>query len=70
MFYVCQLTLLILPFFLNSFNIIKLDRGRMHGQAFVTFPTEEIAQEALNRTNGYVVHRDEEGNQRPIVVVS
>ena len=38
--------------------------GRMKGQAFVTFSTEEEASEALHELNGYVLH------SKPLVVVS
>ncbi|VTJ65830.1 Hypothetical predicted protein, partial [Marmota monax] len=30
--------------------------GRMRGQAFITFPNEEIAQQALHLVNGYKLH--------------
>ncbi|KAH9397254.1 RNA-binding region-containing protein 3 [Tyrophagus putrescentiae] len=39
---------------LQAFSIVKLDKGRMRGQAFVSFPTEAAAAEALQGTNGYV----------------
>lgn len=36
--------------------LIKLmQEGRMRGQAFVTFPTVELARNALNAANGYVL---------------
>nr|XP_016432862.1 PREDICTED: U11/U12 small nuclear ribonucleoprotein 65 kDa protein-like [Nicotiana tabacum] len=31
-----------------------MQEGRMRGQAFVTFPSVELAQDALNLVNGYV----------------
>uniref|UniRef100_A0A0A8XND1 Similar to Os03g0326600 n=1 Tax=Arundo donax TaxID=35708 RepID=A0A0A8XND1_ARUDO len=31
-----------------------MQEGRMRGQAFVTFPTVELAQHALNLVHGYV----------------
>ena len=37
--------------------------GRMKGQAFVTFPSVELAREALNTLNGYIF------KEKPIVVV-
>ena len=36
----------------------------MKGQGFITFPTEEAAERALNDTNGYVL------NGKPMAVVS
>ncbi|XP_073304879.1 U11/U12 small nuclear ribonucleoprotein 65 kDa protein isoform X1 [Primulina huaijiensis] len=39
----------------KSSLVIKLmQEGRMRGQAFVTFPTVELARNALNAANGYV----------------
>ncbi|CAF0835935.1 unnamed protein product [Adineta steineri] len=48
----------------NSFEIdIHLMReGKMKGQAFVTFPNEVMALNALNDTNGFILH------EKPIVV--
>jgi len=41
-----------------------MKEGRMKGQGFITFPTEEAAEKALNDTNGYVL------NGKPMAVVS
>ncbi|KAI3989519.1 hypothetical protein MKX01_035281 [Papaver californicum] len=38
----------------SSLNIKLMQEGRMRGQAFVTFPTVDIANHALNLANGYV----------------
>lgn len=48
----------------NSFQIdIRLMReGKMKGQAFVTFPNEEMALNALNDTNGYILY------EKPMIV--
>lgn len=46
----------------NMFDIRLMKEGRMKGQAFVTFPTEESASRALKDTNGYVI------NTKPMVV--
>jgi U11/U12 small nuclear ribonucleoprotein SNRNP65 len=35
----------------------------MKGQAFVTFPTVELAQRALDETHGYVFH------EKPMIIV-
>lgn len=40
-----------------------MKEGRMKGQAFVTFPSEKQASEALTDTNGYIL------NDKPMVVV-
>ncbi|ONL97552.1 U11/U12 small nuclear ribonucleoprotein 65 kDa protein [Zea mays] len=45
-------TVLIVLFFFHF--LILLQEGRMRGQAFVTFPTVELAQRALNLAHGYV----------------
>ncbi|XP_075234721.1 RNA-binding protein 41-like [Lycorma delicatula] len=42
--------------------IYRLMSGKMHGQAFVTFPNEDIAEEALNSVNGTIV------KGRPLVI--
>ena len=44
------------------FDIRLMKEGRMKGQAFVTLPNEEIANKALNETNGYILI------DKPIVV--
>ncbi|OWF43882.1 RNA-binding protein 40-like [Mizuhopecten yessoensis] len=46
----------------NMFDVRLMKEGRMKGQAFVTFPTEEAAGRALKDTNGYVI------NTKPMVV--
>ncbi|KAJ1297335.1 hypothetical protein BS78_01G367600 [Paspalum vaginatum] len=38
----------------SSLSIKLMQEGRMRGQAFVTFPTVELAQHALNLAHGYV----------------
>jgi U11/U12 small nuclear ribonucleoprotein SNRNP65 len=35
-------------------NEIILQEGRMRGQAFLTFPSVEVAHRALNLVNGFV----------------
>ncbi|CAF3931144.1 unnamed protein product [Rotaria sp. Silwood2] len=48
----------------NSFDIdIRLMReGKMKGQAFVTFPNEEMALQGLNDTNGFILY------EKPMIV--
>ena len=46
----------------NAFDIRLMKEGRMKGQAFLTFPNEDIASRALNDTNGYLL------DNKPIVV--
>jgi len=48
----------------DSFPIdIRLMReGKMKGQAFVTFPNEEMALQALNDTNGFILY------EKPLIV--
>ncbi|KAJ8530243.1 hypothetical protein K7X08_037078 [Anisodus acutangulus] len=38
----------------SSLAVKLMQEGRMRGQAFVTFPSVELAQNALNLVNGYV----------------
>ncbi|KAL7155007.1 hypothetical protein ABFS83_03G044300 [Erythranthe nasuta] len=38
----------------SNLSVKLMQEGRMRGQAFVTFPTVEIARNALNLVNGYV----------------
>ncbi|XP_068637308.1 U11/U12 small nuclear ribonucleoprotein 65 kDa protein [Aristolochia californica] len=38
----------------NALNVKLMQEGRMRGQAFVTFPSVDLAQNALNLVNGYV----------------
>ena len=51
------------PAHVNAFDIRLMKEGRMKGQAFITLPSEEIAEKALNETNGYLLEAD-----KPIVV--
>lgn len=53
---------LCIPLICRSLEI-RVMEGRMKGQAFVTFPSVELAREALTTVNGYLL-RD-----KPIVVV-
>lgn len=45
-----------------GFDVRVMQEGRMKGQAFVTFPSEKIAEEALHETNGYML------KEKPMVV--
>ncbi|XP_064073465.1 RNA-binding region-containing protein 3-like [Vanessa tameamea] len=45
-----------------GFDVRVMQEGRMKGQAFVTFPSVKIAEEALNETNGYLLR------EKPMVV--
>ncbi|XP_050351739.1 RNA-binding region-containing protein 3-like [Nymphalis io] len=45
-----------------GFDVRVMQEGRMKGQAFVTFPSVKIAEEALNETNGYLL------KEKPMVV--
>ncbi|XP_046556903.1 RNA-binding region-containing protein 3-like [Haliotis rubra] len=47
---------------LNIFDVRLMKEGKMKGQAFVTFPSEDKAIPALEQTNGYIL------NGKPIVV--
>ncbi|XP_019162076.1 PREDICTED: U11/U12 small nuclear ribonucleoprotein 65 kDa protein isoform X1 [Ipomoea nil] len=38
----------------SSLTVKLMQEGRMRGQAFITFPSVELAQNALNLVNGYV----------------
>ncbi|KAF7492880.1 U11/U12 small nuclear ribonucleoprotein 65 kDa protein [Sarcoptes scabiei] len=38
---------------LNNFGIVYMEKGRMRGQAFVTYPEKSQAKAALIATNGY-----------------
>ncbi|PIN14775.1 Spliceosomal protein snRNP-U1A/U2B [Handroanthus impetiginosus] len=38
----------------SNLSVKLMQEGRMRGQAFVTFPTVELARNALNAVNGYV----------------
>ncbi|KAM3915518.1 RNA-binding region-containing protein 3 isoform 1-T2 [Leptodactylus fuscus] len=39
----------------NMFDIRLMKEGRMKGQAFIGFPSEEVAAKSLKYTNGYVL---------------
>ncbi|XP_013196976.2 RNA-binding region-containing protein 3-like [Amyelois transitella] len=45
-----------------GFDVRVMQEGKMKGQAFVTFPSVEIAETALNETNGFML------KERPMVV--
>ncbi|XP_068618558.1 RNA-binding region-containing protein 3-like [Battus philenor] len=45
-----------------GFDVRVMQEGRMKGQAFVTFPSERLAEDALNETNGFML------KDRPMVV--
>lgn len=47
---------------LNIFDVRLMKEGKMKGQAFITFPSEDKAIPALEQTNGYIL------NGKPIVV--
>ena len=53
---------LLAAFIIRSLQI-RVMEGRMKGQAFVTFPSVELAREALTTVNGYLL------KDKPIVVV-
>ncbi|OCT85273.1 RNA-binding region-containing protein 3 [Xenopus laevis] len=40
----------------NMFDIRLMKEGRMKGQAFIGFPTENVAAQALKHVHGYVLH--------------
>ncbi|XP_063282144.1 RNA-binding region-containing protein 3 [Pelobates fuscus] len=46
----------------NMFDIRLMKEGRMKGQAFIGFPSEKIAAQALKHVNGYTIQ------DRPMVV--
>ncbi|KAJ2943515.1 hypothetical protein O0L34_g16626 [Tuta absoluta] len=46
----------------NGFDVRVMQEGRMKGQAFVTFPSVSLAENALNETNGYLL------KEKPMVV--
>ncbi|CAK1544826.1 unnamed protein product [Leptosia nina] len=46
----------------NGFDVRVMQEGRMKGQAFITFPSIELAKTALNETNGFLL------KERPMVV--
>lgn len=47
---------------LIGFDVRVMQEGKMKGQAFVTFPSERIAEAALHETNGYLL------KDKPMVV--
>jgi U11/U12 small nuclear ribonucleoprotein SNRNP65 len=47
----------------NAFDIRLMKEGKMKGQAFITMPNEQLAEKALNDTNGYLLLGD-----KPLVV--
>lgn len=47
---------------MTGFDVRVMQEGRMKGQAFVTFPNEELAETALNESNGYLL------KDKPMVV--
>lgn len=47
----------------NAFDVRLMQSGRMKGQAFISFSTEKVANEALLLTNALLLH------EKPIVVV-
>ncbi|XP_076062558.1 RNA-binding region-containing protein 3-like [Oratosquilla oratoria] len=47
----------------KQFTIQVMKEGRMKGQAFITFPSERQAKQALKDTNGYIL------KDRPMVVM-
>lgn len=46
----------------TGFDVRVMQEGRMKGQAFVTFPSVDIAEVAMNETNGYLL------KEKPMVV--
>ncbi|XP_077292390.1 RNA-binding region-containing protein 3-like [Arctopsyche grandis] len=46
----------------NSFDVRVMQEGRMKGQAFVTLPSTEASEKALNETNGFIL------KNKPMVV--
>ena len=47
-----------------SFDIRLMKEGRMKGQAFVTFPSNELAAKAMSLLHGYILH------EKPVIIVS
>lgn len=47
----------------GEFNIRLMQEGRMKGQAFVTFKSVDLAKQAVEETNGYMI------KDKPLVVV-
>ena len=46
----------------TSLEIRLMQEGRMKGQAFITLPSEDIAERALRATHGYILH------EKPMVI--
>jgi U11/U12 small nuclear ribonucleoprotein SNRNP65 len=46
----------------SPIDIRLMREGKMKGQAFVTFPSEELASQALNDTNGFILY------EKPLIV--
>ena len=59
-----QIKFYIIFYLFCRFDIRLMKEGRMKGQAFITFPTEDQAKQALTDTNGFVLH------SKPMAVVS
>lgn len=47
----------------DDVSVRLMTRGKMHGQAFVTFPDVEMAQQALDQVLGFLLH------DRPMIIV-
>lgn len=47
---------------LIAFNVNLFKKGKLNGQAFVSLPSEELARQAIEKTNGLLI------NKKPIVV--
>ncbi|XP_026283827.1 RNA-binding region-containing protein 3-like [Frankliniella occidentalis] len=47
---------------INIFDVRLMTEGRMKGQAFITLPTQNLAEQALLETNGYIL------KDKPLVV--
>lgn len=48
----------------NNLEINLMKSGRLKGQAFLKFKSIEMAEKALLKTNGYILHN------KPMIVVS
>lgn len=47
----------------DDVSVRLMTRGKMHGQAFITFPDVEMAQQALDQAIGFLLH------DRPMIIV-